>query len=102
MVFRAKVYRFLSAGFALCGLIVFVMVYDEIALGNFKVLMQQPVEALILLVPFVPAIILSKMAVKNDEKIVAYREKVRKLNKKRAIERREAEDKQIKEQLKKR
>lgn len=99
MVFRAKVYRLFSAMFALVGLIVFVMVYDEIALGNFHILMQQPLEALALLVPFVPAIILSKMAVRNNEKIRDYNAKTRKRIKKRKKEKREAEEQRIKDQL---
>jgi len=78
MVFRAKAYRIFSIGFALCGFVIFVMIYDDIARGNFQALMQRPVEALVLLVPFVPAIILSKMATKNDDKIKAYKEKRRK------------------------
>lgn len=69
LLLRSRIYRFMALAFAVLGLVLFVFLFfryvqDDIihAVKNLSIL-------LILILPFLPAVILSGMAVKAEKKL---------------------------------
>lgn len=66
---KAKLYRIFALIFALVGVFVFVTLYISNFEGNFFSTMTQPSVVLMLIIPFLPAIVLSWIASRIEKKV---------------------------------
>ena len=66
---RSRIYRFMALVFAALGLVLFVFLFFRYIEGDILHALKNPAVLLILVVPFLPAVILSGMAVKAEKKL---------------------------------
>ena len=71
ILIKAKFYRLASVIFALCGIGVFVFLMSRFVDGNMYAALKDPTIIAILLIPFLPAAILSWLAVRSEKKFAA-------------------------------
>lgn len=71
MLIKAKFYRAASVIFALCGIGVFVFLMSRFVDGDIYVVLKDPTIIIILLIPFLPAAVLSWLAVRSEKKFAA-------------------------------
>lgn len=65
---KAKFYRFMATAFAITGLILFAFNYFQFSSGDFFYALSQPDFIVIILMPFIPAALLSWMAMRLEKK----------------------------------
>ena len=75
LLVQANVYRFMAAVFAVAGLLVFIVLYFRNVDGNIIEAFRQPLLIGAMIIPFLPAIILSIKADKTRKKLMAILEK---------------------------
>ena len=68
LLLRSRLYRFAALIFAIVGIILFLFLYFKYIEGDMYQALQNPKLVLILLIPFLPAFILSRMAIKTEGK----------------------------------
>ncbi|MCB9996463.1 MAG: hypothetical protein H6869_08525 [Rhodospirillales bacterium] len=66
---RAKIYRAIALAFAIGGLVVFLALYFKHVDGHIMAALHNPKLVLILLLPFLPAFVVSRMAVKAEKNL---------------------------------
>ncbi len=67
---KAKFYRFFAIVFAVVGLVLFTYLYFEKVSGHFFEAIKEPWLVLIILIPFLPAAILSWIASRMEKKLM--------------------------------
>ncbi|QQG37457.1 MAG: hypothetical protein HYS17_10060 [Micavibrio aeruginosavorus] len=67
LLMKSKIYRLLALIFAFTGLLIFVVLYLRNIEGHFFEALRQPVTVAIILVPFLPAIVLSILGQKAEK-----------------------------------
>ncbi len=70
-ILKAKLYRAIALIFAVCGFAVFVFLMSEFADGRIYQALKDPFLIVILLVPFLPAAVLSWMSARSERKAIA-------------------------------
>lgn len=65
---KSKFYRAVSLVFVVIGLIAFLMLYIANVEGRVMEALKNPVTILFFIIPFLPAIVLSMLASKNEKK----------------------------------
>lgn len=70
LLLKAKVYRFFAAAFAMAGVAVFLILYFKHVEGRLLEALTEPATIGIVLVPFLPAVILSWKASKIESKLL--------------------------------
>lgn len=71
---KSRVYHMVAIGLVFTGLLTMTLVYNDMSGGNFAILFEHPKTIFILVLPFLPACIVSMMATdmrKKCEKIVS-------------------------------
>lgn len=68
---KARLYRLFALIFALTGVFIFVSLYLSNFEGSFFSTMTQPSVVLMLIIPFLPAIVLSWVAARMEKKVIA-------------------------------
>jgi hypothetical protein len=68
---RAKVYRILALVFAAVGLLIFISLYINNVGGGIFEALHRPSTVLIVLLPFLPSYIFSRLSVKAEKKFTA-------------------------------
>ena len=66
---RSRIYRFTALVFAVLGLVLFVFLFFRYVEGDIMHALKKPSIVLILVLPFLPAAILSRMAVEAEKKL---------------------------------
>jgi FtsH-binding integral membrane protein len=69
---KSKLYRFLALVFACVGVVVFIGLYAQQSKqdgGGFLDILRDPVLIVLMIFPFVPAIVLSLMARRSERKL---------------------------------
>jgi len=69
LLLRARIYRFMALIFAMIGVMVFVALYFQHINGDIVSAFHDPSFAYILSIPFLPALVLSILAVKADRQL---------------------------------
>jgi hypothetical protein len=69
LLVKAKIYRFLAGMFAVVGLIIFAIVFTSKFDGKIINALQNPYIVIAMVMPFLPAVVLSFMAAKADKKL---------------------------------
>lgn len=70
LVLKAKIFRFFALIFALAGMVIFVILYFQNVQGTFLSALTNPFIVFIVLVPFLPAAVLSFMAHRLERKYI--------------------------------
>lgn len=70
LLLRSRIYRFVALVFAAIGLIVFMLLYFKYIEGDIFEALKRPSLILIVIIPFLPAFILSRMALKTESRFV--------------------------------
>lgn len=68
---KSKFYRIAALIFAVCGVAVFGFMYYYTTNGNALKVLENPYIIVILVIPFLPAVILSWQATRNEKKLMA-------------------------------
>ncbi len=71
LLLRSRIYRFVALLLAVIGLAVFGIFYFKYIDGNISSVLQKPTLILMLFLPFLPAVILSRMSAKTEKKFNA-------------------------------
>lgn len=66
LLLRSRIYRFVALIFAVFGLTIFIALYFKIARGNFLDVLRDIRLFVILLLPFLPACVMSWVAVRTE------------------------------------
>lgn len=69
ILLRSKIYKWLTVVFAVFGFLVFIMVYAKQYRGDVMVALGNPWIVASLLIPFLPAFVLSLMTSKEEKKL---------------------------------
>lgn len=69
---KARVYHIMALIFAVIGLILFIFMYMQYIKGRFYEAIQDPSIIVFMLVPFIPAAVLSFLANRLDKKLMHY------------------------------
>ena len=84
LILKARIYRFLGLIFACIGLVIFIALFMQNVDGSFFSSLTNPFIIVILVVPFLPAIVLSMKARGFEKKYMAkFVEKAEKAEKKK-------------------
>ena len=75
LLLKARVYRFFAVCFALTGLVIFLVLYSSYFSGNIMEALESPATILIILVQFLPAIVLSWLSCRLENKLYRLVEK---------------------------
>jgi len=70
LVLKARLFRFLAAVFAVTGLLIFIILYMQNIEGTFLSALTNPFIVVILLVPFLPAAVLSLLAARLEREYI--------------------------------
>ena len=70
LVLKAKIFRFFALVFALAGMVIFVVLYFQNVEGAFLSALTNPFIIFIVLVPFLPAAVLSFLASRLEREYV--------------------------------
>ncbi len=68
MLMQSKLYRMLATIFAVVGFVIFIVLYFEKIDGKLLEAFRQPLLIVAMIIPFLPAIVLSKKADKARQK----------------------------------
>jgi FtsH-binding integral membrane protein len=71
LLIQARVYKVMAKIFVVVGAVVFIMLYIKNVEGSLLSALQKPSIILMLLIPFLPAIVLSRKAQKIEKKLFA-------------------------------
>lgn len=71
LLMKAKLYRASALFFAITGILLFIQMFVTKIQGHFLDAMRDPFTILIILIPFLPAIVLSIMAQKAEREFAA-------------------------------
>lgn len=69
LVVKARFYRLAALIFAVMGLFVFAIMYFQVSNGNFLAALRDPFFVVVVIFPFLPAVILSWMAARAEKKL---------------------------------
>ncbi len=72
LLMKTKLYKLFALAFLIVGFLVFVVLYDQSAQGNFLVLLKDPLLIFVLIMPFIPAAVLSIMAGKLEGRLALF------------------------------
>lgn len=70
LLLRSRIYRFIALVFAAVGLVIFMILYFKYVEGDIINALKKPSLVLIVLIPFLPAFLLSRMAIKAENKFM--------------------------------
>ncbi len=70
LLIQSNVYRTLAAVFAFVGLVVFIVLYFNKVDGNLVEAFRQPLLIVSMIIPFLPAVVLSRKAEKMRKKVM--------------------------------
>lgn len=73
MILKARILRWAAVVFAIAGLVVFLILYARNVDGNFFSALTDPFIVAIILVPFLPAAVLSWLARRLERKVARNR-----------------------------
>lgn len=68
LLLRSRIYRVIALVFAAMGLVIFTVLYLKYMQGDILSALKKPSLVLIILIPFLPAFVLSRMAFKAENK----------------------------------
>ena len=68
---KTRLYRFIALCFLIAGVALFIVLYLRYIQGDALAALRQPVLVLILLIPFIPAAVLTSMAGKAQKNLMA-------------------------------
>jgi len=68
LLMKARLYRMIAMVFAFVGLVVFMVLYFKYIEGNILEALSSPSLVVIILVPFLPAIVISWLSVKAEDR----------------------------------
>lgn len=71
LLLRSRLYRFIAVVFALFGIILFWLLYTRYVEGDIAQALSRPGTVLLIVLPFLPASVLSWMAVRSEKKLAA-------------------------------
>ncbi len=77
LLIRSRLYRYVAVTFALIGLAVFIFIYFSSVEGHLLEALRRPFIVGALLFPFLPAVVLSLMASRTEDKFYSFVEKNR-------------------------
>jgi len=70
LLIKAKVYKILASVFALVGLVLFIFIYAHQYEGDIAIALKEPVIIVAIIVPLLPAIVLSIIAAKVEKQFM--------------------------------
>lgn len=82
MLLRSRIYRFIALVFAALGLVMFLYLYFHRLDGDMMHALSKPGTVLVILLPFLPAAIMSWLAVRAENRFMALLEQLREPGKK--------------------
>ena len=71
LLLKARIYRLCGFLFALSGLAMFIMMFMNSSGGRISLVMKDPMLVVIIVFPFIPAMILNRLAHKADHDFAA-------------------------------
>lgn len=71
LLIKSRLYRLFALAFALMGVVIFVYLYFQHVEGQLFQALRDPFTIAIILIPFLPAVVLSLMAQKLEQKFKA-------------------------------
>lgn len=71
LLMKSKIYRMFALFFAVMGVVIFIALFLSHIDGNFIAALRDPKTITLILVPFLPAVVLSLMAQKTERQFAA-------------------------------
>lgn len=68
LLIKSRLYRFFALAFALMGVVVFITLFFRFVEGQFFTALRDPSIIAMITIPFLPAVVLSLMAQKTEQK----------------------------------
>lgn len=73
LLFQARIYRLLAIIFVFTGIFIFIALYLQNVEGRLLQALSEPATVIMIVFPFVPAIILSILAKSSENKYLSYK-----------------------------
>ena len=74
LLLQARLYRMLAILFVFTGLVIFIALYLKNVEGRLLASLSEPTTVVMIIFPFVPAIILSLLAKSSENKYLSYKD----------------------------